>query len=215
MTGSNLVRLARLAGSLLRRPQDIGPYVTFAPLWGRRPVDVELPWMSFGAVRYLERFLRPDHFVFEFGSGGSSFFLARRVASVLSVENDPAWHQRVTELATARGFTNLHCEYHALQLDRPETYEEQGYFLALQPRPYDVIIVDGYLDYENGRYGRLRHVAFERALRCVRRPGGIIVVDDYWMLRELAARAPEARVTEFVSTGPCRYGVTSTAVFEF
>ena len=35
------------------------------------------------------------------------------------------------------------------------------------------------------------------------------------MLRELAARAPEARLTEFVSIGPCRYGVTSTAIFEF
>ena len=34
MTGSALSRVSRLAGNLLRRPQDVWPYVRFAPCWG-------------------------------------------------------------------------------------------------------------------------------------------------------------------------------------
>ena len=215
MEGNTTTRLLRLIGNLAYSPADVPSYLRFLPLWGRSPTEVELPWMAFGAIRHLKRYLRPVHTVFEFGSGGSSLFFARRAARVLSVENDPAWHRKITDRAAALSLGHLRCEYHPIALDRPEIYSSQSYFLAMRPEPYDVIVVDGYLDYQNGRYGRLRHEAFARALSCVRRPGGIIVVDDFWMLRELASLAPEARLIEYISTGPCRYGVTSTAIFEF
>lgn len=215
MEGSTSSRVARVVARLLQRPQDLPSYLQYLPLWQRTPADVELPWISFGALRFLEKSLRPHHTVFEFGSGGSSFFFARRAAQVFSVESDPAWHARVTQLAQARGIKNLRCELHPIRLDQPDSYPEQSYFTALQPQGYDVILVDAYLDFENARYGRTRQIAFARALECVRKPGGMIVVDDFWMLRELTAQAPQARLREFVSTGPCRYGVTSTAVFMF
>jgi len=40
-------------------------------------------------------------------------------------------------------------------------------------------------------------------------------VDDYWMYPEFASLAPQARLTVFEGPGPCRYGVTSTAIFRF
>jgi hypothetical protein len=89
------------------------------------------------------------------------------------------------------------------------------YFRALTGHTYDIVVVDGFCGYTTGRYGALRPHAFELALQAVRRPGGMIVVDDYWMYPELTARAPGARVQIFESTGPCRYGVTSTAVFQY
>jgi hypothetical protein len=200
---------------LARRPGQIVPYVRYLPLWGRQPADVEWPWFSFGAVAYLRKFVRPEHRVFEFGSGGSSFFFARRAASVLCVENDAVWQQRIAALAAKRGLANLRCELHPIDPGHPELYPGLSYFVALQPLPYDIIVVDGWCDYENAAYGRLRYVAVDRALDCVRRPGGIVIVDDYWMFPEIAARAPEAQLTVFESPGPCRYGVTSTAVLAF
>ena len=208
-------RVTRLLSSLARHPQYLGPYLKYLPAWGRQPADVEHPWFSFAAINFLEGYLRPDHRIFEFGSGGSSFFFARRAASVLSVENHAEWQQRVSALAAQRKLANLRCELHVVDTSRPDLYAGLSYFSALQPVPYDVIVVDGYLDFENAPHGLLRQVAFERALACVRQPGGIIVVDDYWMFPEMAPLAPTARLTVFESPGPCRYGVTSTAVFEF
>ena len=215
MTGTTTQRVVRLAASLARHPSYLPPYIRCLPLWGRQPADLELPWFSFGAIHYLQQCLRAEHTVFEFGSGGSSFFLARRTASVLSVESDAQWHDRITGLAAVRRLSNLRCELHPIDPTRPADYGSLPYFTALRPLSYDVIVVDGYCDFANARHGLLRHVAFDRALDCVRRPGGIIVVDDYWMFPEMAARAPTARLKIFESPGPCRYGVTSTAVFEF
>ena len=140
---------------------------------------------------------------------------ARLAGRVLSIENDAAWQQRVSTLAAQRGLTNLRCEHHPIDARRPDLYPSLSYLAALQPDAHDVIVVDGFCDYENSEHGLLRDLTFDRALACVRRPGGLIVVDDYWRFPAMAQRAPEARLTVFQSTGPCRYGVTSTAVFEF
>jgi hypothetical protein len=215
MKGTPSRKVMRLLACFARCPRQFLPYVRCLPAWGRQPADVELPWFSFGAIEFLQRHVRREHAVFEFGSGGSSFFFARRAASVLSVENDSSWQQRVAQLATQRNLTNLRCELHPIDPGKPEQYLDLSYFTALQPLPYDIIVVDGWCDYENAAQGLLRQFAFDRALKCVRRPGGIIVVDDYWMFPEMAPRAPEARLTVFESPGPCRYGVTSTAVFAF
>ena len=205
----------RLLRALARRPLDLPRYLRYLPLWKRWPTDVEQPWMAFGAIDFLQRRLRPDTRVFEFGSGGSSFFFARRAGQVLSVENILAWQQRVAGLANERGLANLRCDYHPIDLSRPDLYPGLSYLSALQPRAHDIIVVDGFCDYQNAEHGLLRDLTFDRALACVRRPGGLIVVDDYWRFPGMAARAPDARLTVFESTGPCRYGVTSTAVFEF
>ncbi len=215
MNGTHPQRALRLLGAVARRPQDLPRYLRYLPAWGRWPADVEQPWISFGAIDFLTRHLRPDTCVFEFGSGGSSFFFARRAGQVLSVENDAVWQQRVSTLATQRGLTNLRCEHHPIDARRPDLYPSLSYLAALQPNAHDVIVVDGFCDYENAEHGLLRDLTFDRALACVRRPGGIIVVDDYWRFPAMAQRAPEARLSVFQSTGPCRYGVTSTAVFEF
>jgi hypothetical protein len=208
-------RALRLLRGLARRPLDLPRYLRYLPAWGRWPADVEQAWISFGAIDYLTRRLGPATRVFEFGSGGSSFFFARRAGSVHSVENDAAWQHRVATLARERGLTNLRCEHHPIDTRRPDLYPGLSYLSALQPNAHDIIVVDGFCDFENAEHGLLRDLTFDRAVACVRRPGGIIVVDDYWRYTSMAARAPEARLTVFESTGPCRYGVTSTAVFEF
>jgi hypothetical protein len=77
-----------------------------------------------------------------------------------------------------------------------------------------VIIVDGFCGFMTGPYGALRPHCFRLALEAVR-PGGMIVVDDYWMHPQLAELAPQAKLTVFEGLGPCRYGVTSTAIFQF
>jgi predicted O-methyltransferase YrrM len=169
--------------------------------------------MSYGVIDFLSEALHSDHAVFEFGSGGSTLFFARRVKRVVSVENDVVWHRMVTEAAKRRGITNLDCQFHPIDSTKPETFAGLSYFQALAAGEFDIVVVDGFCDYENARNGMLRQIAFDRAVSQVR-PGGLIIVDDIWMFPELLARFAPSRVQIFESPGPCRYGVTSTAVFQ-
>jgi hypothetical protein len=56
-----------------------------------RPDGSELPWMNYAVVAFLERRLNKTLSVFEYGSGYSTLFYARRVRNVISVEYDQAW----------------------------------------------------------------------------------------------------------------------------
>jgi hypothetical protein len=49
------------------------------------------PWMTFDAIQVLDDHLRPGMRVFEYGSGGSTLFWAKKEATVVSVEHDPLW----------------------------------------------------------------------------------------------------------------------------
>jgi hypothetical protein len=56
-----------------------------------RPDGSELPWMNYAVIAFLERRLNKNLSVFEYGSGYSTLFYARRVRNVISVEYDQAW----------------------------------------------------------------------------------------------------------------------------
>jgi hypothetical protein len=60
----------------------------------RRPMDQNgnpMPWMNFPVVRILEERLTKDLNLFEFGSGYSTLFYAKKVRAVTSVEYDEKW----------------------------------------------------------------------------------------------------------------------------
>jgi len=201
-----------LAAGLATKPRDLWPYLRYLPPWSPRPVDCELPWFSFGAIRYLEEYLRPNHRVFEFGSSGSTLFFARRTAEVRSVENDPTWHQLIIGLLRDRQFTNATCEWHPLADDTLGTFQRSPFSQRLLAAEWDVIVIDCHLGFNAAPFGVLRPAAFHLALSRVA-PGGLIVLDDSWMFPELLSARPGWEVMNFSGPGPCRYGITSTAIF--
>lgn len=201
-----------LAKALVTAPGDAVAWIRHLPAWGRRPVDLELPWWSYGAIRHFGSFLRPAHRTFEYGSGGSSLFTARRAATVLSVENDPAWHQLVTGFARQRGLVNLTCELHPLADDQIATFQASTFSRRVASGLWDAIIIDCHCGFQAGRYGVIRPAAFAAALPQVT-PGGCIVLDDSWMYPELLQPRAGWSIRNYIGTGPCRYGVTSTAIF--
>lgn len=213
MDNSYLQKILSLTTLLLRSPSQIWPYVKYSPLWCRQPVDVSLPWISFGALRFLNKFLRPEHEVFEFGGGGSTIYFAQRAQRVLTMESHPDWHQTLSAALAERHLKNAVCELHPISGDDATQFKDDQFFQRVQSQRWDVILVDCYCGYSKTRYGAIRPFAFELAQRQLK-PGGIIVLDDSWMFPELLAAKPGWRITDFVGPGPCRYGVTSTAIFE-
>lgn len=56
----------------------------------------EAPWLTPAAIALLERMLLPTDRGLEFGSGRSTLWFARRIGRLISVEDDPAWHDRIS-----------------------------------------------------------------------------------------------------------------------
>jgi predicted O-methyltransferase YrrM len=200
MRGSSITKVARLAWALIRRPQDGPRYLTMRR---RSPLELRLPWFSFGAIDFLSGFLRPTMRVFEYGSGGSTLYFADRTAEVVSVEDNAEWKSRV-QLAVDR--PNIRLELHPFDFERNTiNFGQSAYLHALDQR-YDVIVVDG-----TELSWPVRLDCFARAQHFIK-PGGVIVLDDAW-------RYPLARVMshanicrDFKSVGPARPGVTTTQI---
>lgn len=103
-----------------------------------RPEDAQgqpLPWYTYPMIHLLDERLgalaRPFA-VFEFGSGNSTLWWARRAAQVVSVEDCRAWFDRVTPQLPA----NV-CYLFAA--------DEAAYLDAYRSRPerFDLVVVDG------------------------------------------------------------------------
>ena len=117
-----------------------------------------VPWMNYAVTALLEERLKSTFRLFEFGSGYSTMFYARKVRSVTSVEHDEAWHAFVSR----RVPENVELVYTA--------EDEDGAYcrtIGAQQTKYDVVIVDG-RDRVNCLRQSLEHLADE----------GVVILDD-------------------------------------
>jgi predicted O-methyltransferase YrrM len=131
-------------------------------------------------MRRIEAFLagRPGARVFEYGSGASTVWLARRAGRVDSVEHDPEWAGQVRAMVADAPQVTLHTVPPAPATAATRvrsgrvghTDLDFGDYVAAIDRaggPFDLIIVDG----------RARNDAFRRAVDHVA-AGGLVVFDN-------------------------------------
>lgn len=72
------------------------------------PYMASKPWIVHRAFLDLESKIRPDMQVLEFGSGGSTLYLADKVASIYSIEHDEKWFDQIhNELEKYANVTHL------------------------------------------------------------------------------------------------------------
>ena len=207
MRGSLPQKIARTITSLALHPQYIPRCVTHNLINGKTPLDLELPRFSYAAIDFLKKFLGSNMFVFEYGSGGSTLFFARRTRSVCSIESDPRWFEFVSRRLKARSCRNVTVRLHPFDFKNPAGFEHSAYLHAIPDGRFDVIVIDG-----SEERVPVRPACFEKA-EARTKPGGIIVVEDSWRYPDLRKcnRANQVRI--FESVGPCRPGVTTTDVF--
>jgi SAM-dependent methyltransferase len=207
MNGTVPQKIGRVLTNLIMHPQYISRCLAHNVVNSKTPLDLEIPWFSYGAIDFLEGYLKPDTTVCEFGSGGSTLFFARRVKSVFSIEDNPRWHELVTKRIAEKGVTNAKLKLCPFDFKNPVGFDNSDYLNSLPDERFDVIVVDG-----SEEWTQVRQTCFRKAESHVK-PGGIIVVDDSWRYPGLREKNHAKSFRIFQSVGPCRPGVTSTDVF--
>ena len=176
-----------------------------------------IPWVTFPALRFLTKTLHRDMRVFEYGSGGSTFFFAERVRDLVSIEHDPTWAAKVEEAL------RVQCSNRPpVRLVEPESDAD-----AAESDPADP---DGYVSSDPSwrgwtfrRYaasidgfaeayfdlvfidGRARPSCFKHSVAKVK-PGGLLVVDNaerpHYRHIHASLEGPLWRKLDFAGPGP-------------
>lgn len=119
-----------LAGYLMKT----GWYTSVAK---QLPVDHDgrpLPWYTYSSIAFLEGRTRSCMRIFEYGSGNSTLWWAKRVQSVVACENDESWFRKISEMSPDN-VDYRHCEL--------EPGGDYCKMVALFDREFDVVIIDG------------------------------------------------------------------------
>lgn len=94
-------------GAYFRLPVALGQWLQLR-FFGRR---VECPWIPSSATRLIERHLSPGARVLEIGAGMSTLWLAQRCKSLLSIEADQEWFDRLGAILAERGLKHVDLQF--------------------------------------------------------------------------------------------------------
>src|SRR5262245_57496922 len=168
-----------------------------------------IPWLPFALIEWLDKHLTAEMDVLEFGSGGSTIFMASRVGQLHSVEHHAPWYADVSVELQRRGLTNVRYVLRPPE-DlgyRPTDFEDnyrhdfpthsfERYVRELDQHPdrsLDLILIDG----------RARRSCVEHAIGKIK-PGGHLVFDNSTMREYRNFYGPLARFPrqDLVSVAP-------------
>lgn len=224
-------RKFRIAAEMIRTLSHDPVSVRFVRPWIRSlrpdwsPLYGHLPWMNFKVIRWLQAMLRPSMTAFEYGPGGSTIFLAKRIRSVTSVEHDKTYYDEVSEALRHTGFSN--CDLRLIPPDvRPDLkdvpagphtytssspayagYSFEAYVRAIDRFPdgsLDLVIVDGY-----ARLACALHAVPKI------RPGGYLLFDDtdWRKYRDAFRLLADFPRTDFIGVTPWQKNLRQTTVW--
>lgn len=116
-----------------------------------------VPWLTYALNQILDQRLKKEAVVYEFGSGYSTLFFAKRVKHVYTVEYDRKWYEWLTNILPAN--TSIYFN----EQDSPEYVDG----ILKQQEQFDLIVIDG----------RRRNKCAANALQKISSTG-IIIFDD-------------------------------------
>ena len=128
------------------------------------------PWLTRQAIGMLDSWLRPTDAVFEWGSGRSTLWLAKRVATLISVEHDAAWFMNVSSQIKDSGLQNVqyrHVDDTGVPTNEPGQSGYVGVAAEVPTGSMDCVLVDG----------QHRDECTVQGMRIVA-PGGLLVLDN-------------------------------------
>ncbi len=154
-------------------------YLKYNRVKNKTAFDAELPWINIGALDYLTKILKPEMRVFEYGSGGSTLFLSKRVSEIISVEHDQPWFAAMNE--KVKDLMNVSLiykepvkrndnDYGSFYGNGWQGYSFEEYVKVIDQYPdqyFDLVIIDG----------RSRSACFLHAIKKIKK-GGYLLFDN-------------------------------------
>jgi hypothetical protein len=152
------------------------------------PLNLEMPWICYSAISYLEDWLKPGMNILEYGSGGSTLFFLRHECNIISIEHDPSWYNVVAAsinrcankdnsklFLSVPVYTNETLDYknesNCVSIDSGfDGYSFSSYVKHVdqyRDSTFDLILVDG----------RARRACLHYSASKVK-PGGLIILDN-------------------------------------
>ncbi len=152
---------------------------------GKENLEKGCPWLTPGAIIYLDSHIQSFFKVLELGSGGSTVFFAKRCAQVTSIETSEEWHKKVKDSLTNKNMSNVQLLF--LSID-----ECKQYIYTLPDNSFDLVLIDpGY---------RRKRVMFTRMCINKLKAGGLLVIDNYaWTQRTKIGLTSKIRLTGWIS----------------
>jgi len=131
----------------------------------------DLPWLSRSAILLLDNWLKPTDIGFEWGSGRSTIWFAKRVKKIISIEDNHNYYLYVKSRIIKEKLNDkidlnfIPCEL--CEQDEPETHLYADFILNFPDEYFDFILVDG----------NIRILCMERAISKIKR-GGMLILDN-------------------------------------
>jgi hypothetical protein len=204
--------------------------IRYFPIWWKYlqkegdPLKNDLPWITFKAAQFLEKILKNDLIVFEYGSGSSTLYFSRRVAMLVSIEHDPDWYNHIQQTINELAITNTKCkliEPELLSENQSTDYLSQStlylnkhfefYVKSIDTYPdryFDIILIDG----------RSRPKCIAHAKNKIKQ-GGYLVVDNsertyYFEGNDFLWDKKEWKINHFTGPVPYSFDFSKTSFFQ-
>lgn len=143
------------------------------------------PWLTKDANQFLDSFLKQDDVGLEFGSGRSTIWIARRVGRLHSVETNPQWSVRVSQMLEQANLLNVAYEQISGENEQELEAEHERLISEIVDSSLDFCLVDG----------DCRGICALLSTRKLR-PGGILIIDNVERYLPSASISPVARTLE-------------------
>jgi hypothetical protein len=162
------------------------------------PVDsngAPLPWFTYPAIEFLDSLDLREAFIFEWGSGNSSAFFARRCREIESIESDFDWHKYQLAIIAKNQHLRLVPEG---QNEYPNAINSGNH------KEYDLIVIDG----------KQRPLCAKYAFNKLK-AGGILILDnsDWYPKLCRSFRDQGLMQLDFHGHGPINPYTWTTSVF--
>jgi precorrin-6B methylase 2 len=158
-----------------------------------------IPWWTYSSIQFIDQFLQENASVLEIGGGNSSIFWINRGNTVLTLETNTEWMQKI--LSHSKNQPNRHELMHI----KDET--QDSIRSCILDRKFDVVVNDGIGD---------RTSIAELLLESLR-PGGIMVWDNSERLEyaDTISKIKDRGWKElsFHGLGPINAYASSTSIF--
>ncbi len=177
--------------------RDIGWWDSWQYKQPVRNKNEAIPWVTYSFIYFIQDRILPTHKIFEFGSGNSTMFYAKRARKVVAVEHDNEWYHKINSVVP----DNVEMLLQELEYDGDYCRVARN----LQEK-FDIIIVDG----------RDRVNCIKQSVEALSE-NGIIILDDSERdayqegINYLKER--DFRMVEFWGISPGLFYLKATSIF--